>query len=57
MSKNLKKQRKNSEKTAKKQRKKTSKNFLFGRFYAGGTDFINKKGLFNAKFFEFEVKT
>jgi hypothetical protein len=26
-------------------------------FYAGGTNFINKKGLFYAKFFEFEVKS
>jgi hypothetical protein len=27
------------------------------RFYAGGRNFINKKGLFYAKFFEFEVKS
>ena len=27
------------------------------RFYAGGRNFINKKGLFYANFFEFEVKT
>ena len=28
--------------------------FSLGYFYAGGTNFINKKGLFYAKFFEFE---
>ena len=26
-------------------------------FYAGGSNFISKKGLFYAKFFEFEVKS
>ena len=31
--------------------------FSLRRFYAGGTNFINKKGLFYAKIFEFEVKT
>jgi hypothetical protein len=31
--------------------------FLFSRFYTGRKNFINKKGLFYAKFFEFEVKT
>jgi hypothetical protein len=31
--------------------------FLFQRFYAGGKNFTNKKGLFYAKLFEFEVKS
>jgi hypothetical protein len=53
----------NFEKSAKtsknlnKNRKKTSIFFLFRRFYWGGQNFINKKGLLNAKFFEFEVKS
>ena len=34
--------------------KKTSNFFLFSRFYTGRKNFINKKGLFYAKFFEFE---
>jgi hypothetical protein len=29
-------------------------NFFFMRFYLGGRNVINKKGLFYAKFFEFE---
>ena len=41
-------------KTLKKQQKKTSNFFLLMRFYAGGKKFTNKKGLFYAKFFEFE---
>ncbi len=36
------------------QEKKTSIFFLFMHFYLGGRNFINKKGLFYAKFFEFE---
>ena len=28
--------------------------FLFGRFYTGRKNFINEKGLFYAKIFEFE---
>jgi hypothetical protein len=36
----------------KKTAKKTSN--LFMHFYLGGRNFINKKGLFYAKFFEFE---
>ena len=48
----------NFEKSTKKQKnlknneKKTF--FLFGRFYTGRKNFINEKGLFYAKFFEFE---
>jgi hypothetical protein len=44
---------KNIEKTSKRNFKKN----LCRRFYWGGQNFINKKGLFNAKFFEFEVKS
>ena len=47
------KKSKNLKKTA----KKNFNFFLLRRFYAGGKNFINKKGLFYAKFFEFEVKT
>ena len=36
------------------QEKKTSKNFLFSRFYFEGWNFTNKSCLFNAKIFEFE---
>ena len=46
-------------------RAKTSKNlkktakifFLYVRFYLGGKNFINKKDLFYAKFFELEEST
>jgi hypothetical protein len=41
----------------KKEYKKEKKNFnffLFMHFYLGGRNFINKRGLFYAKFFEFE---
>ena len=41
-------------KNLKKHKKKTSFLFSLGCFYAGGTNFIIKKGLFYAKFFEFE---
>ena len=37
-----------------KSRQKNFKKFLFMRFYLGGRNVINKKGLFDAKFFEFE---
>jgi hypothetical protein len=47
------KTRKNLKKTANKNFKK----ILFRRFYWGGKNFINKKDLFYAKFFEFEVKS
>jgi hypothetical protein len=53
----------NFEKIAKmsKNLKKTTKFFfcfvLFRRFYAGGKNFTNKKGLFYANFFEFVVKS
>jgi hypothetical protein len=43
---------KNLKKTAKK-----NFNFFFRRFYTGRKNFINKKDLFYAKIFEFEVKT
>ena len=36
------------------QEKKTSNFFFLMHFFSGGTYFINKKGLFYAKFFEFE---
>jgi hypothetical protein len=41
-------------KNLKKTVKKTSKFFVCMRFYTGRKKFINKKGLFYAKFFEFE---
>ena len=44
-------------KTVKSREKKTSNFFLFTRFYTGRKNVINKKGLFYAKFFEFEVKS
>ena len=44
-------------KNLKKSAKKNFNFFLFRRFYVGGKDFSNKKGLFYAKFFEFEVKS
>ena len=37
-----------------KSREKTSIFFLLTHFYTGRKNFINKKGLFYAKFFEFE---
>ena len=37
-----------------KSREKNFKFILFMHFYLGGRNFINKKGLFYAKFFEFE---
>jgi hypothetical protein len=40
-----------------KSREKNFNFFLFMHFYLGGKNFINKKGLFYAKFFEFEVKS
>jgi hypothetical protein len=42
-------------KPIKKQQKKTS--IFFMCFYWAGNFFINRKGLFYAKFFEFEVKS
>jgi hypothetical protein len=44
-------------KNLKKPAKKKFNFFLFRRFYAGGKNFTNKKGLFYANFFEFEVKS
>ena len=44
-------------KTLKKNSEKKLKFFLYTHFYWGGKNFINKKGLFYAKFFEFEVKS
>jgi hypothetical protein len=41
-------------KTLKKPGKKNLYFFLFGRFYMGRKNFINKKGLLYAKSFEFE---
>ena len=40
-----------------KSREKNFNFFLFMHFYWGGKFFINKKGLFYARFFEFEVKS
>jgi hypothetical protein len=37
-----------------KSRRKNFIFFLFMHFYLGGRNVINKKGLFDAKFFEFE---
>ena len=44
-------------KNLKKTAKKNFKFFLCRRFYWGGKNFFNKKGLFYANFFEFEVKS
>jgi hypothetical protein len=46
-----------NEQKPKKTVKKTFKFFVCMRFYWGGKNFIIKKGLFYANFFEFEVKS